>query len=83
MHFKFMMDILMLYGVQVIDETLRVVSFSLMVFREARKDVYVNGEFKHLLITMYITVHLINSVELNLMSVRLPDTQGLESSGMV
>ena len=35
-----------------IDETLRVVSFSLVVFREAKRDVNINGQFKIFLVYM-------------------------------
>lgn len=31
--------------VKVIDETLRIVTFSLMVFREAKSDVNISGQF--------------------------------------
>ena len=50
-YFQLIIHVLLLYDTsflivyigKVVDETLRVVTFSLMVFREAKKDVNING----------------------------------------
>lgn len=62
-----------------IDETLRLVTFSLMVFREAKVDVNLNGEFLASR-NPYLDLVIYNLIDLEF---RIYHSQGLESSCVV